>query len=161
MQFSRLPGLAITRGFGRVWRGSNTLGELIVASPARRRQRPSHPRLSHLSSSCLLLHATPAACFGIGRTGNSSTTTIDDGVQAWPTVRLQPAGTTFPHGPSFISAFYFFGFLCVSSSKTSLSFFPFLLEEISKTSNLRTNPNSTAFSVQATKFVLYSSNRRP
>ncbi|XP_011054524.1 PREDICTED: uncharacterized protein LOC105146145 [Acromyrmex echinatior] len=111
MQFSRLPGLAITRGcrdtkfqdcltFGRVWRGSNTLGELIVASPARRRQRPSHPRLSHLSNSCLLLYATPAACFGIGRTGNSSTTTIDDGVQAWPTVRLQPAGTTFPHGPS-------------------------------------------------------------
>lgn len=86
--------------FGRVWRGSSTLGELIVASPARRRQRPGHPRLSHLSSSCLLLHVTPAACFGIGRTGNSSTTTTDDKVQVWPTVRLVPAGTTFPHGPS-------------------------------------------------------------
>jgi len=86
--------------FSRVWRDSSTLGELIVASPARRRQWPGHPWLSHLSSSCLLSHATPATCFGIGRTGNSPTTMTNDGVQAWPTVRLVPAGTAFLHGPS-------------------------------------------------------------
>lgn len=84
---------------GRVWRGRSTLGELIVASPARRRERPGHPRLSHLSSSCLLPHATPAAGFGVGRTGNASTTTSDDGVQARPTARLLPGGAAFPHGP--------------------------------------------------------------
>jgi len=83
--------------FGRVWRGSSTLGELIVASPARRRQRPGHPRLSHLSSSYLLPRATPAAGFGVGRAGNASTTTSDDGLRA--IARLLPAGTAFPHGP--------------------------------------------------------------
>jgi len=81
--------------FGRVWRGSSTLGELIVASPARRRQRPGHPRLSHLSSS--LPRATPAAGFGVGRAGNASTTTSDDGLRA--IARLLPAGTAFLHGP--------------------------------------------------------------
>lgn len=83
--------------FGRVWRGSSTLGELIVASPARRR-RPGHPRLSHLSSS-YLPRATPAG-LGIGRdTGNASTTNRDV-VKTWcPTARLLPAGAAFPHGP--------------------------------------------------------------
>lgn len=83
--------------FGRVWRGSGTLGELIVASPARR-QRPGHPRLSHLSSSYLPL-GTPAD-FETGRdTGNASTRTSDV-VQACPTARLLPAGAAVhPHGP--------------------------------------------------------------
>lgn len=85
--------------FGRVWRGSSTLGELIVASPARRRQWPGHPRLSHLSSSYRLPHATPVAGFGIGRIGDAPTTMTNDFAQARPTVRLVPTGTKFPHSP--------------------------------------------------------------
>lgn len=89
--------------FGRVWRGSSTLGELIVASPARRRLWPGHPRLSHLSSPYLLPRTTPAARFGSGkgRIGNASRATIDDDVAEamWPIARPLPAGTAFPHGP--------------------------------------------------------------
>lgn len=82
--------------FGRVWRGSSTLGELIVASPARR-QRPGHPRLSHLSSS-YLPRATPAG-FGIGRDSGNALTTTGDVVQACPIARQLPGGAAFPHGP--------------------------------------------------------------